>query len=43
MNFLPKKAHLNIGKLVMKALAKENTSIVKEKAFAQIVRQRDHL
>lgn len=43
MNFLPVKAHLNIGKVVMKVLAKENTSIVKEKAFTQIVRQGDHL
>jgi len=38
MSFLPVKALLNVGKAVMKALARENTSIVTEKAFTQIVR-----
>lgn len=33
MNILPVKAHTNVGKVVMKALPKDDTSTGKEKAF----------
>lgn len=43
MNILPAKAHVNVGKVVMKALAKDDTSTGKEKAFIQIVRRSDRI
>lgn len=43
MNILPANAHLSVGKAVMKALAKDDASTGKKKAFTQIVRQSDHL
>lgn len=43
INSLPVKAYMKAGNVVMKALAKENASIVKGKTFTLIVRQGDHL